>query len=408
MPRALHILGSLNPGGVERWLRDSVRRRGESAWGFDFCLLGEGRGAYAPELEALGCRVLACPLTPRATFAARLFSLLRRERYDVVHSHVHHFSGLVLAVAYAAAVPVRVAHSHTCEPAGGPVARRLYRRGMQALLERSMTAGFACSEQAAGFAGAAVRSRLEILACGIDLEAFRNPRPYRARLRRQLGVPGDALVVGSVGRLAPEKNQAFLLRVAARLANELPRLRVAIVGGGSRAALEDLARRLGLEGRVVFTGPRDDVPELLGGAFDAFALPSLREGLPAVVLEAQAAGLPCVVSDQTPAEAIVTPGNVERIGLHQGIETWAAALARALGRPRWDGDDACQRLRQRGFDVSTSFRALTGTYQEMLDAASATTGFVASSGASSAAKKSAAAKAGRAGGWPGIGQAPRN
>ena len=386
MPRALHILGGLNPGGVERWLRDSVRQRGASAWGFDFCLLGEGGGAYAPELEAHGCRLLACPLTPRATFAARLFSLLRRERYDVVHSHVHHFSGLVLAVARAAAVPVRAAHSHTCEPAGGPAARRLYRRGMRVLLERSMTVGFACSEQAAGFAGAAVRSRLKILACGIDLEAFRNLPPGCGRLRRQLGVPADALVVGSVGRLAPEKNQAFLLRAAARLAGELPRLHVVIAGGGSRGALEGLTRRLGLEGRVVFTGPRDDVPELLGGVFDAFALPSLREGLPAAVLEAQAAGLPSVVSEQTPAEAIVTPGNVERMELCLGVEAWAAALARALGRPRWNRDDACRRLRQRGFDVATSFRALTSTYQEMLDGPPATTGFARSGAAGGAAK----------------------
>jgi glycosyltransferase EpsF len=232
-----------------------------------------------------------------------------------------------------------------------------------------------------------VRSRLQILVCGIDLDAFRNLPPDSGRLRRQLGVPGDGLVVGSVGRLAPEKNHAFLLRVAARLASEIPRLCVVIVGGGCRDALEDLARRLGIEGRVVFTGPRDDVPELLGG-FDAFALPSLREGLPAAVLEAQAAGLPSVVSEQTPAEAIVTPGHVERVELRHGVETWAAALARALGRPRWNRDDACDRLRRRGFDVGTSFRALTRTYEAMLDAAPATTGLVAVS-ASGATKPQA-------------------
>ena len=367
MPRALHILSTLNPGGVERWLRDSVRQCGESSWRFDFCLLGRERGVYASELEALGCRVLPCPLVPCVTFVARLFALLRRERYDVVHSHVHHFSGLVLAVARSAGVGVRAAHSHTCEPPGGPVGRRLYRRGMQELLERSMTVGFACSEQAAAFAGDIVRSRLRIVPCGIDLDAFRRKRPDGTKLRRQLGIPGDASVLGHVGRLAPEKNHLFLLRVAARLASQVPRLRVVLVGGGPRDDLETLARRLGLRRRIVFAGPRDDVPELLGGVFDALALPSLREGLPAAVLEAQAAGLPCVVSEQTPAEAIVVPELVERIGLGEGVEPWSAALVRAFERQRWDRDDTCHLLRQRGFDVSTSFRRLTAAYEEMLD-----------------------------------------
>lgn len=368
MLRALHVLASLNPGGVERWLRDSVRCKGESGWRFDFCLLGLGRGAYADELERLGCRVLSCPLAPRVTFAARLFALLRRERYDVVHSHVHLFSGVVLTVARAAAVPVRVAHSHTCYDDDRAMSRRLYRRAMHALLEHSVTVGFACSERAAEFGGRDVRPRLRILPCGIDLEAFRGTRRDRARLRRELGIPEDVPVVGHVGRLAPEKNQRFLLRAAARLVSQVPRLRVVIVGGGENGPLETVARRLGLQDRVVFTGPRDDVAELLGGVFDAFALPSLREGLPAAVLEAQAAGLPCVVSEQTPAEAVVAPDLVERIRLDAGIGAWAAALIRALGRPRWDTDEVCSLLRERGFDVATSFRALSETYEEALDA----------------------------------------
>lgn len=370
MPRALHVLGSLNPGGVERWLLDTVRLGGDSPWRFDFCLLGRERGIYAPRLEALGCRTLHCPLDPRVTFPGRLYGLLRRERCQVVHSHVHHFSGVVLAVARAAGVPVRAAHSHTCDIRTGKLLhRRLYRRAMRALLESSMTQGFACSERAAEFAGEPLRPRLRILACGIDLEAFGEARSGGAELRRQLGIPGDVPVVGHVGRLSEEKNQAFLLRVAIRLISRVPRALLVIVGGGSlRSKLEDLTRRLGLQQRVVFTGPRDDVPELLTGVFDAFALPSLREGLPAAVLEAQAAGLPCVVSEQTPAEAVVLPELVERVPLGRGAAAWADALARALERPRWDRRDACRRLRKQGFDVAASFGALTKAYEELLSA----------------------------------------
>jgi glycosyltransferase involved in cell wall biosynthesis len=365
MPRALHVLGSLNPGGVERWLLDTVRRRGESSWQFDFCLLGAGRGAWAGRFEALGCRALCCPLAPRRTFIARLYTLLRRERYDVVHSHVHCFSGVILAVARAAGVPVRVAHSHTCDaPARERPGRRIYRGAMRALLETSMTAGFACAAGAAGFAGERVRARLRILPCGIDLEAFRRHGRGRSGLRRQLGILGDAPVVGHVGRLAEEKNQAFLLRAAARLVERVPRARLVIAGGGClRAGLEDLARRFGLRQRVIFTGPREDVLDLLD-AFDAFALPSLREGLPAVVLEAQAAGLPCVVSEQVPPEAVVMPELVERVGLDRGADAWAGALASALAKPRGSRTLACLRLGERGLDVAGAFGALTEVYEE--------------------------------------------
>jgi glycosyltransferase EpsF len=245
---------------------------------------------------------------------------------------------------------------------------------MRTLLQRSMTVGFACSENAGAFAGPNVRSRLRIVPCGIDLEAFRRPRPDRARLRGALGLPEDVPILGHVGRLAPEKNHAFLLRVAARLIRDVPRLRLVIAGGGERTALEGLGRRLGLRQRVVFTGPRDDVPDLLGGVFDALALPSLREGLPGVVLEAQAAGLACVVSEHTPAEAVVAPELVETVWLNQGAGPWAAALGRALGKPRADREDACSRLRERGFDAATSFRVLTETYEEGLAAAPAGSG----------------------------------
>ena len=367
MPRALHVLGGLDPGGVERWLLDTVRLRGDSPWGFDFCLLGPERGSYAPRLEALGCRTLHCRLVPQATFPARLLALLRRERSQVVHSHVHHFSGTVLAIARAAGVAVRAAHSHTCEiPVGMSPRRRLYRHLMRALLENAMTQGFACTERAAGFAGERLRSRFRVLPCGIDLRAFERSRPRRAELRRQFGIPGEVPVLGHVGRLAEEKNQAFLLRTMARLVSRVPRARLVIAGGGGlRGNLEAMVRRFGLEPRVVFTGPRDDVPELLG-IFDAFALPSLREGLPAAMLEAQAAGLPCVVSEQTPAEAVVLPERVERIALSGGTELWAEALARALEQPRWNGRDACRRLRQGGFDVAKSFEMLTKAYEEGL------------------------------------------
>jgi glycosyltransferase involved in cell wall biosynthesis len=174
-------------------------------------------------------------------------------------------------------------------------------------------------------------------------------------------------VIGHVGRLAPEKNQEFLLSVARHIADRRPEVRFVLAGGGPLDQdLKEQARRLGLCRHVVFTGPSEYVPELLTAVFDAFVLPSRREGFPCAALEAQAAGLPAVLSDCTPPEAVVLPEIVERRAIEEGESAWADALGRALTRGRWDRQEACRRLTGRGLDVAGSFRRLTRAYDEAL------------------------------------------
>ena len=370
-PRVLHVLGGLDPGGVETWLLELVRHAGGSGWAFDFCLLGSENGAYTDELERRGSRIWRCPVRRPELFTQRLYRLLRRTRYDIVHSHVHYFSGWVLRVARAAGVPVRLAHSHNSHDGGSRNGFRLvYRSWMKSLLRRSMSRGLACSATAAeALFGKDHKKnpRVRPAPYGIDLEKFRRLLPDRIQLRNEFGIPAGVPVVGHVGRLEPQKNQDFLLEVAAATATVMPQARFVIVGEGRlRERLEAKADQLGLLPRIRFAGERGDISELMVGLFDAFLLPSLHEGLPLVALEAQAAGLPLLMSNHITEEAVVLPRISHHYSLKAGPLHWAVGLRRMLESKRLSPSEACRRLAEKGFGIGTSLENLTANYDELV------------------------------------------
>jgi glycosyltransferase involved in cell wall biosynthesis len=153
-------------------------------------------------------------------------------------------------------------------------------------------------------------------------------------MRASLGVPQDALVIGHVGRFTPQKNHAFWLRVAVRLADRRDDVHFVLVGDGElRPAFEEQVRQRGLQDRFTLTGVRSDVPHVLR-AMDVFLFPSHFEGLGIVLLEAQATCLPCVVSDSVTPEATVVERQVSRLSLAASPATWAEKVLEMSTRDR--------------------------------------------------------------------------
>jgi len=300
-------------------------------------LVHSGPSAYERIAEALGARVIRGP-DPRNPFAYThgLRRILRElGPYDGIHSHVFYYSGWVLRAAASEGVPMRIAHSHhaTSLRRGRPEVLRVpYVAFMRSLIRRYATARLSVSKQAelALFGRVGVSARL---CCGIETEPFEQ-RSASADPEVKAHGGDDTFVIGHVGRLAPEKNHVFLLRVARELSSWCQPWRLLLVGSGPlQPKLRQEARALGVEDRVCWAGNRDDVPWLLTHAMDCFAFPSLTEALPRTLLEAQAAGLPCVVSDRVPEEVIVAPSLVRVLPLGDPRE-WARAItkARALDR----------------------------------------------------------------------------
>lgn len=332
--RILHVVGSLNRGGIETWLLHVLRFIDRDRFRFDFVVHTMPPGALLDDVLALGANVYPC-LEPSHPFGyeRQLRCILRDHGpYDVVHSHVHHYSGNVVRIAQRAGVPVRIVHSHSDtsrvqRAANRP--RRVYHRVMKTWIHRHATIGLSGGElsgQALFGSRWGVDARYCNLYYGIDLAPFRSPVDREA-VRHELGIPEDAFVVGHVGSFRTPKNHSFLVDVAAELVRLDPRLCLLLIGDGPlRPAIEAQVATAGLGQSVRFLGVRPDVPRLLRGALDAFVLPSLYEGLPMVGLEAQAAGLPCVIADVITREVDVAPESIHRLSLDQSARVWAETL----------------------------------------------------------------------------------
>ena len=161
-----------------------------------------------------------------------------------------------------------------------------------------------------------------------------------------------------------KRTRKFLLYVAAEAFRAHVRLRFVIVGEGRlEDSLRAQAENQGLRGRVIFAGRRDDVPRLMTGLFSAFVLPSLHEGLPIAALEAQAAGLPILLSDRIAAETSVVPDIVRQLPLEAGAAVWARVLLNTVKEERYPIGRACRLLEERGFSVEKSARKLYQTYE---------------------------------------------
>jgi glycosyltransferase involved in cell wall biosynthesis len=369
--RVLHIVGGMNRGGVETWLMHVLRHIDRKRFQLDFMVHTTAPCAYDSEVRSLGSQILPCLHPNRPWHYARNFraAVAAYGPYDIVHSHVHHYSGYTLCLAQHAGIPIRIAHSHndaSLQDTSPSPLRWIYLTITERLIRRYATIGLAASGKAAEalFGREWQRSSLcRLLYYGIDLEPFRAKVDPSARAALQL--PPDAFVIGHVGRFHEQKNHRFLLEIFRHVAHADPRSRLMLIGDGPlRPAIERRVAELGLTGRVVFTGIRADVPRILLSVFDMFVMPSLYEGLGLVCLEAQAAGVQCLLASTIPNEAAVIPQLVTRLQLSQPATTWATAVldsrdrARAMTQP-----EALALVEKSPFDIRRSVVELARLYQ---------------------------------------------
>jgi glycosyltransferase involved in cell wall biosynthesis len=290
-----HVLSSLALGGQERLVVDLARRQRPAARGIlAVTLAGRSQGALPDELARAGVEVVAVSRREGVDPAlpARLYRLFRQRRVDLVHTHNR--MPLVYAAPAGKLAGARVVHTRHGPGVGTPRERWLRRQAA-----RFADAYVTVSAETARVHHDCAPAKRSVIENGVDVTLFRPDPEARAAVRGALGIGPAAWVIGTVGRLAPEKDQALLLRAAAPLlAGE--RMLLLAGDGPERTRLQALAADLGVAARVRLLGARADVPRLLA-ALDVFALTSRMEGLPLALLEAMATALPVVA---TPVGAI--------------------------------------------------------------------------------------------------------
>ena len=372
--RVLQLIAMLGSGGPERWILDLCERGRSESLAMDIAILQVVDGLFAKRARALGIPVFHCPTGGNPFVFVRNLRRLLREHgpYDAVHCHIHAFSGFAVLAARLEGVPARVVHSHNVvrNSSKSPV-RWAYISIARVLIRRFATAGMAPATAAAeDLLGPSWRddSRWSVLPCGIDLAPFRAPIPATSS-RAALEIPADALVLGSVGRLTREKNSEFLVDVLSAVLKRAPNAYLLLIGEGPlRDRLASKAKQGGFGERLVLPGTRSDVPAILRSVVDVFVFPSPPppegdEALPIAVVEAQAAGLPTVISDGVPAEAIIVPELVAQIPAAAGAVRWAdTILDQARLRDAGIADRALAAVEQSDFNCVRTLKRLAKLY----------------------------------------------
>ncbi len=345
-------------------LRSSLNERFQ----FDVLVREPEPGALEPEVRELGSRIIRCPRrrNPLA-YLTQLRKILREYGpYDVVHSHLHLFDGLVLAAAAVAGVPLRISHSHNARDSRRPTPLRVLQRLLLgAALGVSATHRVGVSEASywAQFGARCAHSgRSKILRNGIEVSSLQNAPEVRAAVRRELGIPEDAKLIGHVGRFDEHKNHAFLLSCFDELCRRDDGWQMVLVGDGPlRRRVMDRSEELNLRSLIADLGVRADVHRILQ-AMDVFLFPSLYEGFGIALLEAQAHGLPCVASTKVPADADAGLGLVTYMDLSAGPTAWAAEASRRVG-PARSYADCRAALRRAGYDMRDIVKEWASLYQ---------------------------------------------
>ncbi len=345
--RVLQVVTHMERGGLESMIMNYYRHIDREKVQFDFLVHRQEQAAFDDEIESLSGRIYRLPrLVPwsKSYLSALNHFFDEHPEYKVVHVHQDCLSSVILKVAAQHNASVRIAHSHNANQDRNlkyPI-KLWYRRS----IPQYATNLFACGKDAGDwmFSGAPY----QIINNAIDAAAYTYDPVKCIEMRQKLGLE-DELIVGHVGRFNPQKNHLFLLDIFAALLKKEPNAVLLLVGGGEdMPKMQVKTHALGIAEHVRFLGVRSDVADLLQ-AMDVFVFPSLYEGLPVTMVEAQAAGLPCLISDKVPPECILTDSLVDVLSLSANPEIWAAKILEKREAPR---TDRRAEIAAHGFDIT--------------------------------------------------------
>lgn len=373
---ALIVAGSMEVGGIENQLMHLLRQADKNRFRIDFTTTVE-HPYYQDEIESLGSACIRIPGTGGRHFlryCRALYRVLREGEYDIVHSHELFHSGMVLLTARLAGVKHRFVHAHNWMEGNDPKAKKSFRRRaynhvMQRLIQRNATDFIACSTLAGKFLyGEKVTKQpnYHLVFNSVDTAKFIE----RYEQTESGEFCGDGWInVLQVGRFTPVKNQLFTVEIARELKARGARIRILCagnVGGEYDEQVKAKIAKYGLEERMLLLGVRKDIDVLMRKSA-AFLLPSLYEGMPLVLIEAQASGLPCVTADTYSREVDFGIGTVDWLELGDGAATWADTVERAAEKGRAEKADVVAAIEKGGFDSRVFAKKICDLYEKSMN-----------------------------------------
>lgn len=360
--RVLHIVTYMGRGGLETMLMNYYRHINRDKVQFDFLVHRDFEADYDKEILTLGGKIyhISRVIPWSHSYRKKLKCFFREHpEYKIVHVHQDCLSSVALQCAKECGIPVRIAHSHTSSAVKN--LKYLIKKDYMKKIPIYATDLFACGKQAGIWMFG--ENDFKVIPNGIGVWDYIYSEKVREKVRKELDIEND-LVIGHVGNFTNAKNHAFLLKIFCEILKQNPSAHLVLVGSGKlQKKIQKQTVQLGIQKNVVFTGTRSDVNELLQ-AMDVFVFPSLYEGMPVTLIEAQASGLPCIISDHISEECIVTSNLVSVMKLSASAEGWAECI---LKKGKDGHRNTAEEIEKSGYDIKIAAKKLEQIYLEKYD-----------------------------------------
>ena len=366
------VAGSMGMGGIENQLMHLARNADKEVFQIDFTSSSED-AFYRDEIEKLGDGFIVLSAKSRThpvRYCIQMLRIMRVGHYDIVHSHELFHSGMTLFLAWLAGIPCRFCHAHNWrEGTGGKNSfiRRIYQRVMRFAINRFSTVQIACSSWAGEFLygkKTTERPSYHLVFNSVDTARFLDR--YDQIESGEFCEEGRWKNVLHAARISIVKNQQFLAEIAQVLKNRGEQIRILCAGDGDwdvKNSVQKTIQSQHLEEHIQLLGPRKDIDTLMRKS-SAYVLPSRYEGMPLVMIEAQASGLPCVSANTYSPEVDFGIGTVTWLPLEAGAETWATALEEAVQKGRAPKASVEKAIREKRFDSKMFAQTLCDLYKQ--------------------------------------------
>ena len=364
--RILQITGGMDMGGIENFIMNIYRNIDRTKVQFDFLIHQEEKQVFEDEILSLGGKIYRIPSIRKSgyfKYKKNLRKFFNNSSYKAVHSHYNELSGIILKVAKQCGIQSRISHSHIAYPNYPNIILRLFGDYLRILLKKSSNLKFACSKLAGEWLYGK-NNDFKVINNGIEPLNYKYNLDKSEIKRKELRLNDNNIVIGHVGRLNRQKNHKFLIEIFSKLVKINNNYKLFLVGIGElEKEIKEQIRNLNLENNVKLLGVRKDVNELLQ-AFDIFLFPSLYEGLPVTLVEAQGAGLKCFISDSVTREIDLECGLTEFISLNKPSKEWAEIIDKNREYKRKDTVEA---LRSHGYDMTQNAKELEDLYIKLYE-----------------------------------------
>lgn len=365
--RILHLFANLNLGGAESRIMDLYRSQNDKELVNDFVIMTEEKCHFTDEILATRgvIHTIANPRRRLLRNIWQLYQLLNKDdKYDAIHAHTSYYSGIAVFVAWLAGINVRITHARNQQTGNETLTTKILFILGRWLANHFATSKLAISSAAGTFLyGGKEGESFKVIPNAFGIEKIRHRTDHKvSQAKRECLISGSYNIV-MVARFYPIKNHLFFLDIFEAYQKQVPDIKLHLIGDGElKPVIEEKVQQLGLSEKVRFWGKRNDVYDLLS-LFDVMVMPSISEGLGVAALEAQAAGLPCILSDRIPFEVDIGASLCQFCSLTEGETPWLNALNNLKNIPEVSKKEVLSLFLEKGYSLDATRAAYLEAYK---------------------------------------------